>query len=374
MRFNISKSAFNSALNLVSRAIAINSPLPALSGIKLETLEDQLVLIASDTDLSIKKILKVTEEKNSLEILESGAIVLEGRYLLDIVRKMDSDIIHFEIVDGTLVKISGHSAHFNLNGMRAQSYPQIDFTTPELQFKMPADELGNIINQTLFATSDKETRPVLTGINFNYNKEELLVVATDSYRLARKHVPLTIIDEPFNATIPRKVLGEILKVLDEEEHILVAISNNKVQFINDHNVIQSSLLDGIYPETNRLIPNQFIAQMTISSRDMLNAIDRASFIKSDGISIVRLNMSEEKVEMSSKSQEVGSSLEVLNPTSYQGDKLTLSFSGKFMTDAIRALNSSEVLIQFSGEMKPFIITTSSDESIIQLVLPVRTYD
>ncbi|NLC05425.1 MAG: DNA polymerase III subunit beta, partial [Erysipelothrix sp.] len=159
-----------------------------------------------------------------------------------------------------------------------------------------------------------------------------------------------------------------------EEHILMAISNNKVQFINDHNVIQSSLLDGIYPETNRLIPNQFIAEMKISSRDMLNAIDRASFSKSDGISIVRLNMSEEKVEMSSKSQEVGSSLEVLNPISYQGEKLTLSFSGKFMTDAIRALNSSEVLIQFSGEMKPFIITTSSDESIIQLVLPVRTYD
>ncbi|NLC42409.1 MAG: DNA polymerase III subunit beta, partial [Erysipelothrix sp.] len=254
MQFNISKSSFNSALNLVSRAIAVNSPLPALSGIKLELSEDELTLTGSDADLSIKKMIPANEESNSLDIKEPGSIVLEARYLLDIVRKMDSDIIHFEIVDGTLVKISGNAVQFNLNGTRASSYPAIDFSTPEMQFSIKADELGTIINQTLFATSDKETRPVLTGINFNYNLQELMVVATDSYRLARKHVLLSSIDTPFNATIPRKVLGEITKVLDEEENMLIAIDHKKVQFINDHNVVQSSLLDGIYPETNRLIP------------------------------------------------------------------------------------------------------------------------
>lgn len=374
MQFKISKISFNNALSLVSRALAVNSPLPALSGIKVVVSETDVTLIASDGDLSIQKILQVSDEKNTLTIDEPGEIVLEGRYLIDIVRKMDSDIVSFELRDGSLIRISGNLAQFNLNGMRASNYPRIDFSTPEMTFQMSAEDLGEIISQTLFATSDKETRPVLTGMNFVYDLEKLVVVATDSYRLARKIIPLSSVDKPFNVTIPRKVLGEITKILGEEDMMTIAISDQKIQFINDHNLLQSRLLEGVYPETNRLVPTSYQTELRIASRDLLNALDRASFIKSDGLSIVSLMMSAEKVEMSSKSQEIGSSLEMLNPVAFTGESLNLSFSAKYVSEAIRALNVSEIVVKFSGEMRPFVLENPNDDSVVQLVLPVRTYD
>ena len=375
MQFKISKSVFNATLSFVGRAIGVNSPLPELSGFKLEATENELIVIASDSEVSIKKSIQADKKENSLEIIEVGSVVLDARYLTEIVRKMDSDIVHFELLDGALTRIAGHLAQFNLNGMPAANYPAIDFSTPEKSITMASSDLHSLISQTLFATSDKETRPILTGINFNYDGETLIGVATDSFRLARKRLILDKVGEPFNITIPRKALNEITKVLEDEENITLAISNKKVQFLNDHNIIQSRLLEGIYPDTNRLIPEQFITTLKMNTREFLNAIDRASFIKSsEGIPIVRLNIDNEKVEISSRSQEVGSSLEELVPVSFEGEPLRLSFSGKYLMDAIRSLNSSEVLIQFSGDMRPTIITNEKDVTILQLVLPVRSYD
>ena len=137
---------------------------------------------------------------------------------------------------------------------------------------------------------------------------------------------------------------------------------------------KSTVLEGSYPETARLIPQTFEYELTIDSRDMLNAIDRASFIKNEGISIIKLSMKEDEVIISSRSQEVGSSTEKLSVLSYTGAPLEISFSGRYVFEAIRALSATTISIQFSGEMKPFIIRNQRDQSILQLVLPVRTYN
>ena len=142
----------------------------------------------------------------------------------------------------------------------------------------------------------------------------------------------------------------------------------------DSTLIQTRLIDGSYPETNRLIPTEFKNVLVVEARDIINAIDRAVFIKNEGVSIVKLSLSKEEAVISSKSQEVGSLQEVLNFESYEGDNFNISFSGSYMLDAIRYLGSNKVRINFAGEMKPFIIDNPDDSSIIQLVLPVRTYN
>ena len=129
MNFKISKRVFYSALNTVSRAISSNSPLPALSGIKIEVNQDSIVLTGSDSDISIQTTLKGSDEEINLIVKETGSIVIEAKYILEIVRKIDADEIELEIVDGSLTKISGMSAEFRINGMRALDYPAIDFTS-----------------------------------------------------------------------------------------------------------------------------------------------------------------------------------------------------------------------------------------------------
>lgn len=371
MYFKVSKKQFYNALSVVSRAISTYSPLPAFSGIKIDANETSLVLTGSDSDMSIQTTL-TTDDEYVLEINDRGSIVIEAKYILEIVRKIDSDEIEFEVIDASLTKISGHSAEFKINGMKATEYPSIDFSKPQEAFHIDADLLKKVITQTSFATSDKETRPVLTGVNFHAQGTSLDCVATDSYRLAKKTI--TIDKElNFNITIPAKSLSEVSKTIDKEGDIEVAVNDKKAQFMIDGTIIQTRLIDGVYPETSRLIPLSFDYELTIDSRDLLNAIDRASFIKNDGVSVIKLSLDENECVLSSRALEVGSSMEVLSSASFKGSHLDISCNGRYVFDAIKALSGSLVKFSLCGEMKPFIIQSIDDDSILQLVLPVRTY-
>lgn len=372
MNFKISKRVFFNALSIVSRAISANSPLPWLSGVKIEIKKGELILIGSDSDISIQKVIQANPDEYVFEVKQEGSIVIEAKYILEIVRKIDADEIMIEVVDGNLTKISGHSAEFIINGMKSSEYPQIDFTMPSKQFEIKADMLLKIITQTSFATSDKETRPVLTGVNFKSDGKVLECVATDSFRLAKKTIQLGV-DNQFNITIPAKTLSEVAKTIEKDLDIVVCVSDKKAQFWIDNTVIQTRLIDGLYPETSRLIPSEFLYELTIDSRDILNAIDRASFIKSEGISIIKLSANANEIIISSKSSEVGSSLEKIKPIHYKGNPLEISFSGRYVFDAVRVLSGSVIKIEFSGEMKPFIIRNAEDDTVLQLILPVRTY-
>lgn len=371
MYFKVSKKEFFNALTTVSRAISTYSPLPAFSGIKIEANELSLVLTGSDSDMSIQSTLK-SEKDYTLEIKDKGSIVIESRYILDIVRKIDSNEIEFEVIDSSLTKISGHSAEFKINGMKATEYPSIDFSKPTENFNLDATLLRTIISQTTFATSDKETRPVLTGVNFNATANKLSCVATDSYRLAKKTIDLDK-EHKFNITIPSKSLSEVSKSLESEGSIEIAVNDKKAQFIIEDVIIQTRLIDGVYPETDRLIPLAYEYELSIDSKDLLNAIDRASFIKNDGVSVIKLTLDEKECVLTTRAIEVGSSTEILSSASFKGSHLEISCNGRYVFDAIKALNGSLVKFSLCGEMKPFIIQSVSDDSILQLVLPVRTY-
>jgi len=164
------------------------------------------------------------------------------------------------------------------------------------------------------------------------------------------------------------------RVFEKAEKILIAVSDKKAQFWIEDTIIQTRLIDGVYPETNRLIPVEFKHELVVDSRDILNAIDRAQFIKSDGISIVKLSANSKEVFISTKSQEVGSSVEKIDMISYTGEPLEISFSSRYVLGAIRVLGGNIVKISFSGDMRPFIVQNVDDDSVLQLVLPVRTYN
>lgn len=371
MNFKISKSVFYNSLAIASRAISNFSPLPAYSGIKIEAKPDCLILIGSDSDVSIKTLIRTSEEE-SLKINETGSIVIESKYILEIIRKMNSDIIEFEMIENASAKIISESSEFKINGMRSNEYPNIDFTCPALKFNMESDILKEIISQTTFATSKSETRPVLTGVNFRCENSRLSCIATDSYRLAKKVIDLNE-KLDFNITIPARNLIEVMKTLDLDDSVMISVSDKKSQFLIKNTLIQTRLIDGVFPETERLIPVSFAYELEIDSHDLISAIDRASFIKNDGVSVIKMSLDENECLLSSRAQEVGSSKEVLRNAVFKGEHLDISFNGLYVFDALKVINKGKVRFSFSGEMKPFIVQSLEDESILQLILPLRTY-
>ena len=376
MNFKINKTKLYNALMIVSRAVSANSPVPTLSGIKVEASKDGLKLTGSDSDISIEMNLSNSiDEELGLFILEEGSIVIDSKYLVDIVKKMDADEIQVEIIDGTLTRFVGNKVEFKINGYRSSDYPQIDFSKPETNIQLKAGLLASMIEETAFATSSKETRPVLMGVNLHSDGKQLNVTATDSYRLAKKVVPLE--SDPFNITVPSKSLNEVKSIFNEaDKEIDINLSEKKIQFKSDNILLQSRLLDGGYPETERLIPKGFQYDMVINRHALMNAIDRTSFIKTDNMSIIRLLINDkDDITITNKSQEIGEFREDMSAISYNGEPLDISFSGNYVMDACRSLKSENVKIKFTGDMKPFILTKEeNEEDLIQLVLPVRTYN
>mgnify|MGYP003299598139 CR=1 FL=1 len=375
MKLRINRVELLNSLNKVSRAVNSKTPLLALTGIKFTLTENYLELIGSDSDLSIRCIIeKEKNNKQIIEIEEIGSIVINEKIICEIIRKVESEMVEISVIDN-LAKIKSDKSIFSVNCIPAIDYPTVTFNdiANGQTFTIDALELKSLFDQTLFATSDKESRPVLTGLNFKCEGNTLEVVATDTYRLTKKIVRLQDSLE-FNVTIPKNALDDVNKIVEVGQVVKVNVSDKKVSFdLGDCN-INTRVISGTYPDTSRLIPHEFTQILNISTKELVGAVDRASILLTEKNNVVKLNMDNEEVFVSSKSMEVGYVVEKLNEYSYQGEKLTISFSAKFLLDAIRALASEEISLHFTGDMKPIIIKSKTNPDLIQLILPVRTYN
>ena len=372
MKFTIKKNALYKILSSVGRAASIHSPLPILSGIKFELRNSVLTLIASNSNISIKETL-VADDINKLVIIEEGAVVLESRYVLEAVRKLEGELIAIEIIDGSMTRISGNHAEYTINGSKADLFPNIDFTKPVDQFQIPGFKLAELISQTAFVCSNSENRPIFTGVNSKASGNKLTVVSTDSYRLAKKTIELDT-EMDFNITIPASNLYEVVKSVADNSDVIVCVSDKLIQFYVGQTLIQSRLIDGLFPDVNRLIPTDFGFELNVNAHEMINAVDRSSFLKSEGYWTVKLEASQDAIVISSKAQEIGSSEEVIQPLDYKGGALRISFSGRYLIEALKSFKSDTVKISFVGEMAAFILQNDADPSIVQMILPVRTFE
>ena len=373
MRFIISRNVLEESLNIVSKAVTNKTPIAVLTGIKFDLDERGLTLTGSDTDLSISTFIPVeNNSKQNITVFSTGSCVLNARYVTEIVKKIDSDRIEIELIDSTLVKITDQKSNFSLNSINVADFPFIDFNFDNNVIVMKGDLLKQVIAQTIFATSMKETRPILTGINFKIDGNILEAAATDTYRLAKKRV--TLGDNAYvNVTIPGKSLNEVSKIIVGNEEITIDFFEKKVLFKVGNTIISTRVINGLYPDTSRFIPDNFAYKLTTLTNDLVSAVDRASLLSSDGNNIVKLSMNNDRIELSSRSQEIGSVVEKISNYEYQGSKLDISFSAQYIQEAIKAIGSNEVELSFTSEMKPFIIKNKEDNSVVQLVLPVKTY-
>lgn len=373
MKFKISRQHLLLALNTVSRAVSSKNPRLILTGIKFELNKNGLFLTGSDNDITIvTKVPIIENEVNIIHPVENGIIVLSAKYITEIIRKLEGQTIDFELIDNAILKIQDDSSDFSLNCMESSEYPLIDLNLNGSIVELQTNQLEEIISQTTFAASDKETRPILTGVNFRAEGTVLECIATDSYRLAKKTIVLKN-EASFNVTLPAKTLNDISKILETEKSVQLYISDKKVIFKFEKTLVSTRIINGVYPDTSKLIPTVFENKFLTLSHAFISAIDRASVLLTDKESIVKLIISGEKAEVSSKSQEVGSVVEKISTYKYEGERLDISFTARYVIDAVRAIGTEEIYVLFNGDTKPFILKCKEDPTIVQLVLPVRTY-
>ncbi|MEC5188260.1 DNA polymerase-3 subunit beta [Geobacillus thermodenitrificans] len=378
MNISIDREALAKSVQDVMKAVSTRTTIPILTGIKLTANAHGMTLTGSDSDISIESFIPLEKEGRLLvDVKRPGSIVLQARFFAEIVKKLPQQTIEIETEDNFLTVIrSGHS-EFRLNGLNAEEYPRLPQIEEENVFQIPADLLKTLIRQTVFAVSTSETRPILTGVNWKVENGELICTATDSHRLAMRKVKIEAENAiSYNVVIPGKSLNELSKILDDgNAPVSIVITANQVLFKAEHLLFFSRLLDGNYPETARLIPTDSKTNMIVNAKEFLQAIDRASLLAREGRNnVVKLTtLPGGLLEISSISPEIGKVTEQLQTESIEGEELNISFSAKYMMDALRALDGNDIQISFTGAMRPFLLRPLHTDSMLQLILPVRTY-
>ncbi|MEX3623605.1 DNA polymerase III subunit beta [Viridibacillus arvi] len=377
MKIEINRETLVKATQDVLKAISSKTTMPVLTGIKIEASTDGLTLKGSDGDMSIVTFVPLEEdERHFVTVERTGSVVIQAKLFADIIKKLPNKEVSLELNDKYVTKVQSGSAEFSIIGFNPEEYPKFPVVEDEHSIKITNKALKEAIQATIFATSDSGSRPVLTGVNWQL-AEGLLCIATDSHRLSNKKVSVETSATELNAVIPKKSLGEISKLLDDSEDIVtILFTGNQVLFKLKNTLIYSRLLEGNYPDTSRLIPSEASTTVQLNKRELLNSIERASLLAIDTNNnhvIKFATKSNGAVQISSRSQELGHVEEEVQASSIEGEELTLSFSAKYMKEALKALDGEEITVYFTGAMRPFVIKPIDDNASLQLILPVRTY-
>lgn len=374
MKFKIQNKIFSDAINNVSRALSTKTPMPILKSIKLNITNDGIYLTASDSNITIKQFLPIyINNKQIIFVEEIGQAAIPGRLLLDVLRKVNEEYVEIALFEDKFIKINFKNSDFTLNCLDVKEYPNIDLIDSQEPINMNVNMLKEIIKQTVISISTNESRPILTGVNFKIANNILYCVATDSYRLSQKQIDFNTSNIPnINIIVPGKSLLELDKLLmSTNGNIQIHLSNNIISFKFDNIIFQSRLLDGSYPETSRLIPQEFGLDLKFNRLELIQVIDRVSLLSKEGATnIIKFDIYDDKTIISLESPEIGKVVEEIIPIDQQGSLIRIGFNSKYLLDALKVLNENFVTIKFTGEVRPFILKTD-DDTVTQLILPVR---
>ena len=377
MNFSIEREILLENLNVISRGLPAKSPMPILTGIKLEVTDQDLYMTSSNTDISVETYIN----DRSLVVEKPGKTVVPGRFFIDIIRKINSRRVDFSLVEDKILVIKADRGEYKLHIMDPLDYPNIDFVSIQNPLVLPALRIKNLIRQTVFACATSEKKPILTGVHLKLTAGKLTAIATDSFRLSQTQLDIEDYND-FNITVPQKALRELDKALDGiNDSISFYFSVNKLLVKFKNVLFQTRLLDGNYPDTSKLIPSHFPIVVKFNKDELLEAVERVSLLsprdkQSDReitYSIIKMTIGKDhSIVISTNNASVGDAYEELIPTETQiSSPLIIGFSSRYLVEALSSFDSAEVALNFSEGVRPCVIDGEKDAHLIQLILPVR---
>ena len=376
MKFTVNRNLFLDNLNNVMHAISSRATIPILSGIKLNLTETELLLTGSDTDISIEIKIPVSED---LTVDSTGSVVLPARFFSEIIRRLPGKEFSLEVKESFQTQIISENSEFTINGLDANNYPRLPEIPDESSFVISGKTFREIINETQFAVATQESRLVLTGVHFTFSPDKIHAVATDSHRLSSRE--LTLENGPQTKTdliIPGKSLLELARIIGETDpEIKVCPGENQVLFEIGNILFYSRLLEGSYPDTERLIPTDSTTTVEFDLMELSSALDRASLLTHAGRNNVvdlTLDTKKQSAKLSGESAEIGNVEEDVSFKKLEGENLKISFNPDYLRDALKASVTDSVIMDFTQPLRPFTVNPDkTDIDFVQLITPVRTF-
>ena len=368
MRVTLEKSAFLKALNHVQSVVERRNTIPILSNVMVQASGSEIKLTATDLDLEIV-------ESVAAEVLQAGSATMPAHLLYDIVRKLP-DGAQLELNqagDKGRVSILAARSRFALQALPAEDFPDLSSGEFSNNFALPAADLRFLIERTRFAISTEETRYYLNGIYFHdVAGKHLRAVATDGHRLAQSQLNL-----PEGAAgmpgiiVPRKTVLELVKLLEDDDgDVEVSISAQKIRFKAGKLVLTSKLIDGTFPDYERVIPRNNDKILEADTKQFSEAVDRVSTISFEKSRAVKLALSAGKMSMVVNNPDSGSAEEEIHVT-YDRDVMEIGFNSRYLLDVASQVKAETMRFEFNDAGSPTVVRDPKDENSLFVLMPMR---
>lgn len=308
-------------------------------------------------------------------VSSQGKLTVSAHTLYDIVRKLpDGSEIQIELIDSN-VEVSAGKSRFILPTLPVDDYPIMTEIEKGNEFSLEAVDLANLIDNTKFAISSEETRYYLNGIYLHVpdiKSDKLRAVATDGHRLAQAEVPIPKGAENMPGVIlPRKAVGEVRKLIDSTDGLVtIIISKTKAKFIFPTSILTTKLIDGSFPDYQRVVPKENLNKLLVSNSHFSKAIDRVSTVSMEKSRAVKLSLSNNVLLLQVNSHDLGNASEELD-VNYTSDPIDIGFNARYLLDISGQIQGKDIELSLSDSASPALITDPDQEGVIFVLMPMR---
>lgn len=366
MKLNCEKAILQAAISTASRAVSSKSTIPALEGLLLEASRETgtLTITGYNQETGIRSTVQADVE-------ESGTVVVTARLFSEIIRKMPDDTIRF-IEENLKISISCGKVRFNLVGISPEDFPELPTVETKNSLSIKEQTLRSMIDQTIFAVSTDQSRPIHTGTLFSVEENNLTLVAVDGFRLAMRSETIEFGEEPFEFVVPGASLSEVQKICrDTDEKLSINLGTRHIMFQFDSTVLISRRLEGKFLDWKAAVPRKNPIFVTADTQALLSSIERVSLIVSEKLkSPLHCTIGSGEISISTNTA-LGSAADAC-PVEGDGSGLEIGFNNRYMIDALRAVPAEKIKLEFTSPVTPCIIVPAEgEENFLFMVLPVR---
>ncbi len=371
MKFIVAKPNIFKTLTHLQSIVNKKNTLPILSNILIEAENNSLTLSSTDMDISIKETI-------NCNVIDEGSTTLNAQMMFDIIKKLpDTSEIEFISNDGKILTIRSNVSKFSLPCLPKDEFPIIETASINgNRLTVKSQTFLNLINKTKFAISNEETRYFLNGLYFNVssaeNSSNLTFVGTDGHRLATSSDNTNnSIKEVPGVIIPKKTINELSKLLsDINENIEVDISSNKIIFYISNLILISKLIDGNFPDYNRVIPDNNTNDLMVNRLNLLSAVDRVSTIANEKSPSIKFKLFKNLINLTSINNENSTATEDIK-ANYEGNEIEIGFNSRYIMDILDILEGEEIKISFNDNSSPIIVQEKSGSDNVYVLMPMR---
>ena len=369
MKVSILKQDLLPILQAVSRSVGVRSSLPVLANILIQASKNKLKIAATNLEIGVIKTA-------SAQVLEDGETTIPAKTITETIAGLPDQNIDLE-VKADILQIQSGKFQASVNGISAQEFPVIP--TPSGEAVNFDKQILLSCTQIMFAAAADGGRPVLTGILIETKGEKLNFVATDGFRLAFRQISLPKGMGSFKSLIPKRTLEEVVRIISEDlsgsgedDKVTISSSQNQNQVIFEvgSTIISSRLIEGQFPDWEKIIPQKFICRAVVERGELVSAVKLASIFARNEASVVTLEVSVDKISLTSETKEVGQQQNEVD-AQIEGENIKIAFNTRFLLDALVASDSSSVTMEFSGSLSPTVIKPVGEEELIFIVMPIR---